>query len=537
MRTTIKLLLIFLITLSSICINAAELLPVPRQRYFDANGLPLVGGKLFSYEAGTSTPKATYTDRSGATANANPVILDSNGEANVWIGSGYYKFVLKDSSDVTQWTIDQVSTPSEAALASAFWRGVVYITNADSPFTINTNHNGKLISVDTTAGAVTVNMPEISSVVLPFNIGVKLTAGSNAVTITRSGTDTIDGGTSKTLSTPNAAAQLIGDLQKSPDDWSSLDIGVVSDGGVTTAKLNDSVFHGLTAVTATLDDYAPIADTSDSNKKKKALVSDFKNRKVRSVTTTDSPSNTADEVLLLSGASFTVTLPTAVGNTGKIFNLIHSGTNISQAYTLNTTSSQTIGGVASGSYVLYTTGESLTIMSDGANWIILDHFTSATWTVSGMTIGATTTGPTKATTREYDVIQAERQGRYGIFTYRYYASSATGAAAGSGTYLFSLPNSLAIDTGLQPTTSSSVSDTTANVGLSVPESTAVFRSNTGPSAADRYFIAFYNSTQFFVLGDRVAADAVFTIGSTAFALTEVVSYLFQVKVPISGWQP
>jgi hypothetical protein len=148
---------------------------------------------------------------------------------------------------------------------------------------------------------------------------------------------------------------------------------------ITTAKLSDQVFSGLTAVTAALDDYVAIADTSDSNKKKKALVSDIKNNKYRSVTTTDAPSNTVDETLKLSGASFTVTLPTAVGVTGKRFTLVHAGTSFSQVYTLATTSAQTIGGIASGSYKIVSAGEVLRLESDGANWMIIDHKTNTGW--------------------------------------------------------------------------------------------------------------------------------------------------------------
>lgn len=87
------------------------LAPVFRQRFFDSNGDPLAGGKLYSYVAGGSTPAATYTDNTGATPNANPIILDANGECDCWITSGYYKFVLKNSLDVTQWTKDYVSLP------------------------------------------------------------------------------------------------------------------------------------------------------------------------------------------------------------------------------------------------------------------------------------------------------------------------------------------------------------------------------------------------------------------------------------------
>ena len=95
----------------------------------------------------------------------------------------------------------------------------------------------------------------------------------------------------------------------------------------------------------------------------------------RSVTTTDSPT-IADDVLALSGASFTITLPTAVGNTGKEFTFLHEGTSLTQVYTFNTTSSQTIGGIASGVYKLYTNGEKLKIFSDGANWKISNHVTN-----------------------------------------------------------------------------------------------------------------------------------------------------------------
>lgn len=100
---------------------------------------------------------------------------------------------------------------------------------------------------------------------------------------------------------------------------------------------------------------------------------------VRSVTTTDTCTS-ADDVLLLSGASFTETLFTAVGNTGKVIIIQHAGTSNTQVYTLNTTSSQTIGGYASGAYALYTKGESLKIVSDGTNWQILDHMASTDWT-------------------------------------------------------------------------------------------------------------------------------------------------------------
>lgn len=87
--------------------------PMFRKQFFDNNGLPLAGGQIFTYAAGTTTPLATYTDSSGATPNANPIILDSAGVCQYWLGPNTYKFILQDSlGDVLQ-TIDNVESISE----------------------------------------------------------------------------------------------------------------------------------------------------------------------------------------------------------------------------------------------------------------------------------------------------------------------------------------------------------------------------------------------------------------------------------------
>lgn len=100
---------------------ATNLLIPPKFRAFDSNGDPLSGGLLYSYAAGTSTPLATYTTRAGSVANANPVVLDANGEANVWTTPGVdYKFELRSSAGVVQWTVDNVpSGESEDATSDS----------------------------------------------------------------------------------------------------------------------------------------------------------------------------------------------------------------------------------------------------------------------------------------------------------------------------------------------------------------------------------------------------------------------------------
>ncbi len=65
-------------------------------QFFDNNGDPLSGGKLYTYTAGTVTPKQTFTNQGGATPNANPLILDSSGRGVMFL-DGSYKFRLEDS--------------------------------------------------------------------------------------------------------------------------------------------------------------------------------------------------------------------------------------------------------------------------------------------------------------------------------------------------------------------------------------------------------------------------------------------------------
>jgi hypothetical protein len=80
-------------------------------QFFDNNGLPLSGGKMYTYAAGTTTPATTYTSVSGATANPNPIILNSAGRppSQIWLDNNEtYKFVLATSTDIVLWTMDNI---------------------------------------------------------------------------------------------------------------------------------------------------------------------------------------------------------------------------------------------------------------------------------------------------------------------------------------------------------------------------------------------------------------------------------------------
>jgi len=106
-------------------------------QFFDNDGLPLNAGKIYTYQAGSTTPFATYTDVNGLIANTNPIILGTDGRppSTIWLEEGYfYKFVLKDSDDVTIQTYDNLygiigvaptpATPTPAGVI-VLWSGSI----------------------------------------------------------------------------------------------------------------------------------------------------------------------------------------------------------------------------------------------------------------------------------------------------------------------------------------------------------------------------------------------------------------------------
>jgi microcystin-dependent protein len=80
-------------------------------QFFTTTGLPLTGGYLYTYQAGSTTPVNTYTDNGGTIANTNPIQLGTDGRppAEIWLTYGVnYKFVLADSTNAVIQTYDNL---------------------------------------------------------------------------------------------------------------------------------------------------------------------------------------------------------------------------------------------------------------------------------------------------------------------------------------------------------------------------------------------------------------------------------------------
>lgn len=191
---------------------SASLSSVPKLQFFDANGSPLVGGKLFTYAAGTTTPLATYTDSSAATPNTNPIILNARGEANVWLANTTYKFILKTAADVEIWTVDNISNAINTSQILASGGSA-----ANPPYTFSTDSDTGVYLAAVGQLGLTVNgTPVLRSTPTVMTIGQA--GGSNDVDVTLYGDLTQTGNVSLTGNiTQTGNIGLTGNLTQAGD--------------------------------------------------------------------------------------------------------------------------------------------------------------------------------------------------------------------------------------------------------------------------------------------------------------------------------
>ena len=115
-------------TIEDVTNGIADSAPV----FYGNDGLPLVGGKLYTYVAGTTTPQATYADSNGDATNANPLVLNANGATEFWVDDAAYKYVLKDSLGNTIWSVDTVVSGEEIpAPTDPYFSEVVLLLHGD----------------------------------------------------------------------------------------------------------------------------------------------------------------------------------------------------------------------------------------------------------------------------------------------------------------------------------------------------------------------------------------------------------------------
>lgn len=129
----------------------------PVLHFDDINGRPLVGGKLYTYEANSSTPAPTYRDKSGTLLNENPISLDERGECEVWLVDGLrYKMVLVDPIGTQVWEADDVS--SSGSGSSSLRR--INIFSSDHSVDVEENYVAQNDSFNVDLGVKYENLPD-----------------------------------------------------------------------------------------------------------------------------------------------------------------------------------------------------------------------------------------------------------------------------------------------------------------------------------------------------------------------------------------
>ena len=131
--------------------NGASLITSPLFFETDSNNNPLAGGHVYTYAAGTLIPLTTYTDATLTVPNTNPVILDTYGRAEIWLGPSIYKINVTDINGVQHpdYPIDQLQS---------------------SAGTVSTAVLAQLAAVSPVPGAALVGMQRSNTGALPFTL-------------------------------------------------------------------------------------------------------------------------------------------------------------------------------------------------------------------------------------------------------------------------------------------------------------------------------------------------------------------------------
>lgn len=146
-------------------------------QFFDDNGVPLAGGLLYTYAAGTTTPLATYTSSNGLTANTNPIVLNSAGRPDneIWLTDGYsYKFILKDSTNVQIWTMDNIIGIPSNSVRTQSYQTATQGQTIFSALNYTVGNNSLSVFVNGSKQVVTLNYVETNPSIVSFLTGLNV---------------------------------------------------------------------------------------------------------------------------------------------------------------------------------------------------------------------------------------------------------------------------------------------------------------------------------------------------------------------------
>lgn len=150
---------------------------------FNNDGVPLAGGLIYTYSAGTSTPAAVYTSSLGLIAHQNPIVLDSAGRipgGEIWLTDSIsYKFIVKDVNFVLIGTYDNIVGINSNFVNFTGQEETQTATQGQTVFTLTTMQykvasNNLIVYVNGSKQIVGQNYTETSATVITFADGLNI---------------------------------------------------------------------------------------------------------------------------------------------------------------------------------------------------------------------------------------------------------------------------------------------------------------------------------------------------------------------------
>jgi hypothetical protein len=198
----------------------------PGLRITDSDDNPLAGGYINFYAAGTTTPKAVYSDADLSTSLGTTVDLNSAGApvsggntpVLIYPGLGDYKIRYYDADDTLIFEFDDYPGGVAAVEESTTGLPVIPVDSKTTAYTVVEGDRGNLINANPTGGAFAITLPSAVTVGDDFMVGFRHNGTANQVYIVSTGGQSIRGRknvTSHVLGNQGDIAWLISD----GSDW------------------------------------------------------------------------------------------------------------------------------------------------------------------------------------------------------------------------------------------------------------------------------------------------------------------------------